>query len=160
MPEGFVIPSDDTQPVRRQQFNRLEDYQAAVGGWIEDVEVPEAGVTFYVDENGLGNRRKANRRVNCLWRYFTPQLGRDALLLGDAVVVGLPDEDGETTDVPAELADLIGNARDYVVETRAGRDAPWLRAPSLHDDYLEAVVWAVLVLETSPEGCEARITAA
>ncbi|MCB8045015.1 DUF3846 domain-containing protein [Microbacterium oxydans] len=52
MVQGIVIPADAESPLWRRDFARLEDYQAAVGGWIEAVDLLDFGVTIYVNEEG------------------------------------------------------------------------------------------------------------
>lgn len=53
MVEGIIIPADDTVPLTAAALDSLDDYQRAVSGWIEAVDVPDLGVTMYVNEEGL-----------------------------------------------------------------------------------------------------------
>jgi hypothetical protein len=50
MVKGLVIPADPELPIEVREFNKLEDYQAAVGGWIEAVDVPPLGISTYVNQ--------------------------------------------------------------------------------------------------------------
>lgn len=45
MVQGIVIPADAEKPVEQRDFGRLEDYHAAIGGWIEAVDLHDRGVT-------------------------------------------------------------------------------------------------------------------
>ncbi|SIS19789.1 DUF3846 domain-containing protein [Microbacterium sp. RURRCA19A] len=102
MVQGIIIPADNTAPLRAAILDSLEDYQRAVGGWIEAVDIPDLGVTIYVNEEGLIRDLPFNRRATFLWRFHVPQ-ARDARLVGDIVVVGLADDDGENTELPEDL---------------------------------------------------------
>ncbi len=63
MPRGILIPADRTAPLEQGTFNRLEDYQAAVGGPIEAVDLPEIGVTIYANEIGVIQQLPVNSRA-------------------------------------------------------------------------------------------------
>ena len=44
MVQGIIIPADNTAPLRTDALDSLEDFQRAVGGWIEAVDIPDLGV--------------------------------------------------------------------------------------------------------------------
>ena len=47
---GMLAPAAEHEPITECEVNRLEDYQAAVGGWVEPVDIPALSVTVYVNE--------------------------------------------------------------------------------------------------------------
>ncbi|MBD8478954.1 DUF3846 domain-containing protein [Microbacterium sp. CFBP 8794] len=155
MVQGIIIPADNTAPLRTTTLDFLEDYQRAVGGWIEAVDIPELGVTMYVNEEGLIRDLPFNRRATFLWRFHVPQ-ARDARLVGDIAVVGLTDEEGENTDMPSELWRRLLEPGMYRVRTRESGATRWHEEPIDRDDYVETMVWAVLLQEMSP-ALEVRI---
>lgn len=53
MVKALVIPAAEDEQITECEVDRLEDYQAMVGGWIEPVDIPALGVTVYVHEEGL-----------------------------------------------------------------------------------------------------------
>ncbi|WP_153001288.1 DUF3846 domain-containing protein [Microbacterium testaceum] len=53
MVQGIIIPADNTAALRTAMLDSLEDYQRAVGGWIEAVDLPTFGSTLFVNEEGL-----------------------------------------------------------------------------------------------------------
>lgn len=55
MVRGIIIPADNTAPLTAATFELLEHYQRAVDSWIEAVDIPDLGVTMYVNE---GSRRR------------------------------------------------------------------------------------------------------
>lgn len=100
MVQGIVVPSDERAPVEVCEFRSLEDYQTAVGGWIEAVDIPSLGITIYVNEEGLLRQLPFNPRATFLWWYHQAEARQQTMLVGNALVVGLPDRSGESTDVP------------------------------------------------------------
>ena len=49
---GIVIPHEIRVAFFAHQFGALEDYQAAVGGYVEPVYLADARLTIYVNEEG------------------------------------------------------------------------------------------------------------
>ncbi|SIS10855.1 DUF3846 domain-containing protein [Microbacterium sp. RURRCA19A] len=155
MVQGIIIPADNTAPLRIATLDSLEDFQRAVGGWIEAVDIPNLGVTMYVNEEGLIRDLPFNRRATFLWRFHVPQ-AHDARLVGDVTLVGLTDEEGENTEPPSELGRRLLEPGVYRVRTREHGGSRWHEEPIDRDDYLETVIWAALLQEMSP-ALEVRI---
>ena len=149
MVRGIIIPADNTAPLRTAALDSLEDYQRAVGGWVEAIDIPDLGVTMYVNEEGLIRDLPFNRRATFLWRFHVPQ-AHDARLVGDVAVVGLTDSEGENTELPSELARRLLEPGVYRVRTRKFGQSSWHEEPIDRDDYVETVVWATLLMEMSP----------
>ena len=80
-----------------------EIIKSAVGGWIEIAPTPGAPFVMYVNEEGkiegLPFNARADRLANRYRTWSDP-------LMGNAVLVGLPDDDGE--DTPFTLFDFAG----------------------------------------------------
>lgn len=149
MVEGIIIPADSTAPLRASALDSLDDYMRAVGGWIEAVDIPDLGVTMYVNEEGLIRDLPFNRRATFLWRFHVPQ-ARDARLVGDVAIVGLTDDEGENTDMPSELVRRLLEPGVYRVRTRDLGRSSWHEEPIDREDYLETVIWVTLLREMSP----------
>lgn len=155
MVQGIIIPADNTAPLRAATLDSLADYQQAVGGWIEAVDIPDLGVTMYINEEGLIRDLPYNRRATFLWRFHVPQ-ARDARRACDVAVVGLTDSDGESTELPNELRERLLEPGVYRVRTRGCGEGQWREEPIDRNDYVETVVWAALLQEMSP-ALEVRI---
>jgi hypothetical protein len=147
MVNGLVVPSDASQPLEMRTFAKLEDYQAAVGGRIEPVDLPAFGVTIYVNEEGRLNELPFNSRASFLWWYFVPEARQSAMLLGDAVLVGMPDRRGNVTDLPEDVRVLLITPATYRVEVRTIGDPKWYSNQATFPDYWEAIIWAMVLLE-------------
>ncbi len=108
MVRALRIPTEADEPITELQVEKLEDYQAAVGGWIEPVDLPDLGVTIYVHEEGQVRGLPFNSRAAFLWWYFVPEAREKAMLVGPALVVGMPDRNGDSTDIPPHVVEMIG----------------------------------------------------
>jgi hypothetical protein len=142
------IPTESGEPITAFEVHQLEDYQAAVGGgWIEPVDVPELGITIYVHEKGLILGLPLNSRATFLWWYFVSQARQKPMLVGPALVVGLPDWNVDSTDVPTEIAERFLNPGKWCVEVKLQGETDWMQIPVTYTDYFEALVWAMVTLE-------------
>lgn len=148
MVQGIIIPADNTAPLSAATFDSLKDYLRAVGGWFEAVDIPDLGVTMYVNEEGLIRDLPFNRRATFLWRFHVPH-ATDARLVGDVAVVGLTNDEGENTELPIELGRQLLEPGIYRVRTRERGGSRWHEEPIDRDNYLETVVWAALLQEMS-----------
>lgn len=147
MVRALRIPADPDEPITEVQVESLEDYQAIVGGYIEPVDVSALGITMYINEEGLLQQLPLNSRTTFLWWYFVPEARQTAMLVGPALVVGLPDRNGESTDIPREARELLLNSGVWRVEVKTHGDPNWYQNQATYEDYFEAVVWAMVTLE-------------
>ena len=157
MVQGIVIPAEAEKPLEQHEFASLEDYQAAVGGWIEAVDLLDLGVTIYVNEEGLMRHMPFNSRASFLWWYHVPAARQKTMLVGDAVLVGLPDRNGDSIDLASEVRDRLLSPSRYRVEVRLAGASEWRRNPASFPDYLEALVWAMVLLERVPGAIVVRV---
>jgi hypothetical protein len=178
MVRGLYVPVDASQPIEVRDFAGLEDYQAAVEGWIEPVDVPDLGITIYVNEEGLLRRLPFNARASFLWWYHVPA-ARQAMLVGNAVIVGMPDQEGDSTDAPAEVRELFTTSEEFAVLVKVGGDPAWYTDPvnkvssvvlpltggdpnwfassARYEDYSSAAVWAMVLLERWNDAVDSKV---
>lgn len=147
MVRALRIPADQDEPITEPYVDKLEDYQAAVGGWIEPVDIPELGVTIYVHEEGLVLGLPFNPRATFLWWYFVPESRQKAMLVGPALIVGVPDRNGDSRSIPTDVARLLAEPGRWRVEAKVKGEKDWMQIPATHTDYFEALVWAMVTLE-------------
>lgn len=149
MVRGVLIPAADRRDFTAYDAVGLEDYQRAVGGRIEAVDLPAFRSTLFVNEEGLLRGLPFNRRATFLWWFHVPRARNHARLVGDALLVGLRDETGEMTDLPAVALRALLSDELWHLELRDAPGEVWIRDPSGGQSYIEAVVWSVLVSEVS-----------
>lgn len=125
MVKGLLVPVDPTAPIETRELIQLDDYRAAVGGRIEPVDVPPLGTTIYVNEEGLIRQMPLNPRATFLWWFYVPAARQKAMLVGDALLVGMPDQRGDSTDVPDEVCELAASGKRWRVEYLTESDSRW-----------------------------------
>lgn len=157
MVKALRIPADQDEPITVLEVSKLEDYQAAVGGWIEPVDIPSLGVTIYVHDEGLVLNLPFNPRAAFLWWFYVPESRQKAMLVGPALVVGLPDRNGDSTDIPAHVAALLTGRGPWQVEAHVPGVEEWYRSLETHGDYFEALVYAMVLLERWAETDDVRV---
>ena len=157
MVKGIVVPGDGGAPLELREFSEFGDYQQAVGGWIEAVAIPSLGVMVFVNEEGLLQHLPLNSRMTFLWWFHVPEVRQRAMLVGNAVIVGAPDEDGNTPDVPATVLSLLMETQVYRVEVQVIGETEWHRNAAKYTDYWEAVIWAMLLLERWALATDVRV---
>ena len=157
MVTGILVPGDGEAPLRIQEFTTLSDYQDAVGGYIQPITIPTLGVTVYVNEEGLLQRLPLNSRSTFLWWFHVPTARQKAMLVGDAVIVGMVDRRGENTSVPSDVLELLTETVAYRVELRVIGETEWLRGQITYTDYWEAVIWAMVLFERWALATDVRV---
>lgn len=145
MSRAIVIPSDGTQPLRWADHDN-EDYKsmtALVFGGNRDGGLyslstvgddPERRVSFFYDDEGLFRLERGeslpsiiNLRAMQLWADL--EGGMDIFdfrtpLVGDYVVVGDSDDEGNSTDAPAWVMDypFDWHSKYLIVEKEEGEE--------------------------------------
>jgi hypothetical protein len=123
MPIGIVIPVDESEPIFRKQFGAFTDYQETIGGYFQPIDIQSPEATIYVDEEGKLKHLDVNRRATILaWLHNPAFRGRD-VLCGTVVIIGPPDSEGDTTDVPQSLDDLLFETIEYKYEVQTADSA-------------------------------------
>lgn len=147
MVRALRIPVDADEPTTEVFVDKLEDYPAIVGGWVEAVDIHSLGITIYVAEEGLIMQLPFNSRASFLWWYLVPEARQKAMLVGPALIVGLRDRVGQSTDIPSQVVEQLLNTGEWRVEVRVHGDPRWYRNQTSYSDYFEALVWAMVTLE-------------
>lgn len=157
MVKGIVVPGDGEAPLELREFSELGDYQQVVGGWIEPVSIPLLGLRLYMNEEGLLQRLPLNFRATFLWWFHVPEARQRVMLVGDAVIVGAPDAEGNTTDVTPAIVSLLMETQAYRIEVRVIGEIRWHHSHAIYTDYWEAVIWAMLLLERWALATDVRV---
>lgn len=144
MATGIVIPHEQSQTIYEGRFTSIRDYQLAVDGHIEalDLDMPAATVFANGESKILG--LPLNRRATLLWWLSTPIFRHRDVICGNAVLVGQPDSEGDTQSIPQDLHALLLDRARYRVEVQTlGGTAGWSGNQMVFDDYFEAANWGL-----------------
>lgn len=142
---AIQIPQDEDRPLYKVTIEDLAGMQAAVGGYIEIVDLTPLNASLVVNEEGKLMNLEINRRATLLfWLLFPSIRGRDAIC-GDALIVGYPDCQGNTTDAPKEVVELLFETKSYKAEFQTFDDAKKFNGNLRRfEDYFEAANYALL----------------
>ena len=105
---GIVVFPNGTY--ERRVFKQLSDYQQAVEGLIEIVNLYDHTysnivATMYVDEEG--RIKYENPRLNTVASGISHLLNNENMLYGNAIIVGAGDGEGYDTDIPDWLLNFV-----------------------------------------------------
>lgn len=157
MPRGIIIPANESLPCEVREFDGLADYQEAVGGFIEPVDLPRIEATLYVNEEGVIRDLPFNVRATVMRWFWMPDTPARSTTVGDAVLIGLPDEEGDTTDIPEWLAENILAPHGHCIEVKLVTGPERYVNQKWFSSYFEAALWARQVAERWPLIEEVRI---
>ncbi|QXT64195.1 hypothetical protein [Tessaracoccus palaemonis] len=154
MPKGIVIRADMKAPPEFHDFNIIADLEDVTGYPLKTVPIPTLGVVAVA--NAQGNKRKlpVNTYATLLWWFWVPALRRQVVLLGDIVLLGEPDPDGQPTNVPAPFAGYVLSQNGHRVQLKVTGEKDWYRTATIAPNYFDAIVLAFELLDNLP-GAEA-----
>lgn len=105
MPKGVVLYPNGTY--EEKDFNGLKDMQDAVNGLIEIVHMydyyGDEVLTGYVNEEGILLGLPLNTVASALSFMF----GNNPMMLGNMIVLGKDDGEGNDTDIPQDISAFI-----------------------------------------------------
>lgn len=113
------IPTDESESITELEVHVLEDYQAAVGGSIEPVDLPD--------------RSRDSTDIPARAMALLSQPREHAVLL-------------KVGDDPAWHTDPSGIPSSVVLPMTAG-EPNWLLSAARYEDFFTASIWAMVVLE-------------
>lgn len=142
---GILIPADERRPLELQDFRSLDDYQLAVGGWIEGVPVGEDGTSLFANTEGKHVGLPVNRRASIHWLLQFHGRATHDRLFGDVVLVGPADAEDETQGVPESLLLLLFETLAFAVEVEQLGATRWRLVPEVFDDYFVAGAWGLVL---------------
>ena len=115
---AIVIPADSNAVARVETKEwTLEELQAVVEGYIEPVYVREVltdagkkavNVDLYVNEEGKLNGLPVNNRATDFAALAIGGWVND-IIVGNVVILGVPDDEGETTSVSRQAINVVKN---------------------------------------------------
>lgn len=157
MVQGIVVPSDERAPVEVCEFRTLQDYQTAVDGWIEPIDIPLLGITVYVNEGARRRRLELNSRATLLWWFFTPSARLQVMLMGDVVIAGCLEDEYSAGDVPDDITRKLTDDAEYAIQMRPIGGAIWFETRSSFKSYFDALLWGMLIAERWRSTDEVRV---
>lgn len=116
MVHAIQIPVDEDRPLYKVLVEDLSGMQAAVGGYIEVVDLGPLTASLIVNEEGKLEKRPINRRATLLFWLLFPSVRHRDVIVGDVLIVGHPDNQGNTMDAPDNVVELFFGTKSYKAE--------------------------------------------
>lgn len=136
---AIQIPVDEERPLYKVAVEGLDGMQAAVGGYIQVIDLTSLNASLVMDEEGKLAQKPINRRATLLFWLLFPSVRHRDVIVGDAIIVGQPDKDGNTTDVPPKVVDLFFGTKSYKAEFQTYDDPNKFNGNMRRfEDYFEA----------------------
>lgn len=158
MVRSILIPNDGGGDVRLQELAALGDFQEAVDGFLEPVEIPALGLTVWTNEAALRQRAGVNSRATALWWYFCADASDRRFILGDVVLTGANDaEDG--ADAPEHVVYGLLTPHEFVIQVSPRDNDEWFDTQARFDNIFDAATWCMIVGLSIRPGPAFRITA-
>ena len=160
MPWGIFIPADEAAPLEFRLFGQYTDYQEAVGGTFQSINLGAYDATYFVNEEGKNIHLPLNRRATlALWLHNRAFMNAD-VIAGDIVIVGPPDDEGDTQDVPDALVALLMRTDIYRYEVETvEKEGKWYGNMTTFDNYFEACNAALGLLQRWTLAANVRVLA-
>jgi len=153
---SIVIPHDPVRSPYLRELADVGDFQAAVDGWIEPLEMPALGVTLYVNEAARSNQALVNCRAMALWWLYTADPTSYPLILGDVVLAGSGVDD-DTGDVPERIVRDIFGTQEFVVQAKPFGVGPWRDTYARFGNVFDAATWCMLLTCSLRPGAHFRL---
>ena len=157
MPKGIVIRADMKAPDKLRDFDTVADFATVVGNPMKVIPIPQLGVAVVANAEGNHQRLPVNTYATLLWWFWVPALRKQVVLLGDVVLMGEPDPDGQPTNVPAPFAGDVLSQHGHRVKLKVTGENGWYRTDTVARNYFDAIVLAFDLLDNWPEAEAARI---
>lgn len=159
MPKDIAIRAGMKAPPEFSDFDHLADLEAVAGSPLKDVAIPTLGAVAVAVANAQGNARglPANTYATWPWWSWVPALRRKVVLLGDVVLIGEPDPDGQLTSILVPFAGDVLSGHGHRVRLRVTGEKGWHRTETVAKNYFDAIVLAFDLLDNRPEVESARI---
>lgn len=156
MVKSIVIPHDPARSPRLRELAEAGDFQAAVDGWLDLIEIPALGVTVYVNEAARREHAPINCRAMAIWWLYTADPTEYPVFLGDVVVTGIGGSE-EAGDVPEGIVRDIFEAREFVVQVQPYGRGAWHDTLARFTNVFDAATWCMLLSRTLRPGALFRL---
>lgn len=143
MVRSIVIPHNADYRPYLADLADLGEFQDAVGGWLEPIDVEGLDVTLYVNEALQRELAPVNARATALRWFFSNQSDRGHFMVGD-VVLTARDHDETASDLPERVVFGLIHCHQFVVMvSRDGEN--WFETPACFNTMFEAALWALVM---------------
>lgn len=138
---AVIIPADEEQGARIVDYDRanISFIQDAVGGYFDVVDSEVHQASIWHNDEGKIHGLPINRRVT-LMLWLESRWREVDYIAGDALITGVPDDDGNTTSVPESVLDALGGMYTWKIQVQTVADGDeWSGNQMRYANYFDAV---------------------
>lgn len=150
---SIVIPHDSARSPRLRHLATASEFQDAVDGWLEPIELPAVGVTVYVNEAARREHHPINCRAMALWWLYSADPTQYPIFLGDVVLTGTSEEESGM----AQIVRDVFEQREFVVQVMPDGRGLWQDSFARFGNVFEAATWCMLLVSTLRPGAGVRL---
>ena len=155
MVRSIVIPHDPARSPRLRHLATASEFQSAVDGWLEPIEMPALGVTVYVNEAAHREHHPINCRAMAPWWLYSAEPTQYPIFLGDVVLTGTGDEEDEA--LLEQIVRDVFEEREFVVQVMPHGRGSWHDSFARFGNVFDAATWCMLLVSTLRPGAGVRL---
>lgn len=155
MVRSIVIPHDPARSPRLRHLATASEFQEAVDGWLEPIEMPALGATVYVNEAARREHHPINCRAMALWWLYSAEPTQYPIFLGDVVLTGTGDDEDDA--LLEEIVRDVFEKREFVVQVMPYGRGSWHDSFARFTDVFDAATWCMLLVSTLRPGAGVRL---
>lgn len=104
MTKAILIPA--LGDIRIVEVSNGDEIREKIGGWMEGLRVSN-DLFAYIDEEGKLKNKPLNTRATDFCVEMKTGLRPDDFIVGDMLLFGKPDQEGDETDVPQKYIEQL-----------------------------------------------------
>lgn len=159
---GILIPADESEPVQLIEVVKgdYKSFQQHVGGLFDLVRLETPPATFFIHDEGKILQKPLNRRASLMTWASNPNWRHADVLVGDCLLMGPADEEGETLGVPDEFVQLLFHTERFKYEVQVYDEEGWHGNQLTYPDWVDAYNYGVSLADRWLKVTTVRVVAA
>lgn len=142
---GIRIPVDLDEPLERREIEMgdIKEYQLIVGGMFDVIDFEHQPASVFFNDEGKIIGLPMNERATLLLWVHAPRFKGHDFVAGDALLLGVPDDEGDTQSVPESYLKLLLDTKLYRIEVQVGTSDEWCGNQMVFVDWPSAYGYAI-----------------
>lgn len=160
---GLLIPQDAGKKVTKVEYDNgdLATIQGYVGGNVGVTDLDEVKTSLWYHDEGKLIELPINYRATFMLFVYRPEFAMAGdPIVGDVLVTGVPDDEGDTTSVPDELVKLLFETKRYHVKWNFIGESQGHRQTIVFTDWPTAFEYAYQLARREPKIENVRVVPA
>jgi hypothetical protein len=105
--KGYLIGTDRSKTAVQVSTTSVQQLQEYVGGYLEAQYDEPRTVIFWINEDGKNLGLPVNELATAYWWLVNPAFINHDMLVGNVVITGGPDRNGDITSITPAMEHII-----------------------------------------------------